>query len=148
MIDILEPRFVEMFESGNFNLSRETVHVSLDGPLAGKDDDIKSKRKPVKPAFGYQAVKQHKSLQLIFKSNKGWVSDNFIHTIPVTNLSNVHIDLDMITDMFRENIVCNLMIYMKENGHFDVYDDVSLRSAGKTLEMHLFSNDHRSKSNY
>ena len=144
----LESRFVEMFESGNFNLSRVTVHMSLDGPIAGKDDHMLSKRKPVKPVFGYQAANQHKRLELISKANDGSVSDNFINTTTVMNLSNVHVDLDMITDTFRENVVSNLLICMKENGHFNICDDAILKSAAKTLEMHLFSNDHRSKSNY
>lgn len=147
-------KFNEMFNSGIFNLAREPIHMSLEGIINPRDESSLAKRKPAKPLSGPAppsqiVTKKHAPSGGDFvirmeEESKG----SMVNPHSLTNLSNLHTDLDAITDAFRENIFSNLYICLKENPHNAACDDAVLKSAAKNLEMHLFSNEHRSKSGY
>jgi hypothetical protein len=146
-------KFTDMYASGTFTLAREPVHLSLEGTINSRGESGLTKRKPTKPSQIPSVPNQsmvRKSAAtgdfvIRMDADEGKVS--LVNSQALTNLSSVHVDLDAVTDSFRENILSNLYICLKENTHLAM-EDSSLKSAAKNLEMHLFSNEHRSKSGY
>jgi hypothetical protein len=143
----LETRFIEMLDSGHFSLYREPFQLSLEGSLGNKDDQMLGKRKPVvKPNYSTHTASIPKNLALISKPGDE-IAGPLVNTHSIANLSNLQVDLETITDSFRENVISNLFICLKENTHFET-DHSILNNGAKNMEMHLFSEEHKSKSGY
>lgn len=141
----LETRFIEMLESGHYSLHRDSFQLSFES-MASKDDQMLGKRKPTnKSGLTTQPATVPRKTEIVSKAADE--SGSVINSLAISNLSNMTVDLETITDALRENVISNIFICLKENVHFGC-DDSVLKNGAKNLEMHLFSEEHRSKSGY
>lgn len=144
----LETRFIEMLEAGHYALHRDSFQLSFEGSMSSREDQMLGKRKPTnKVGFSGSQQSNPKKTELISKVADDIDPTSLISSFSIGNLSNQNVDLETITDKLRENVISNLFICLKENVHFEC-DDIALKNGAKNLEMHLFSEEHKSKSGY
>jgi hypothetical protein len=143
----LESRFIEMLESGHYSLHRDSFQLSFEGSMATKEDQMLGKRKPTnKSGYTMPISNIPRKTELISKVAEE-PGQSLVSSYSIGNLSSMTIDLETITDALRENVITNIFICLKENVFFDSEDNI-LKTGAKNLEMHLFSEEHKSKSGY
>ena len=147
--EVLYGRFNEMLEGGNFYPQKETLNLSLEAPISREDALQKRKPvvKPVNPASSMNQIRRTTEIVSRVSDESQGNTGTVVNVHSLSNLTSFTVDQDAITQAVRDAASSHLLSILKENPYFGT-DEIQLKNGAKNLEIHLFSNEHKSKTSY